>query len=124
MISQAFFMGREKYIFSKRDNSFCKAIRQYLGFFRTQQAGELVASAGAIAGQHRHFVPLFIFAALGDVSLIMLVFLFHKATACMVGPPLRRTAADVAVAGTFPGDGMGHSRRFKRQRRKGTHKDQ
>lgn len=67
---------------------------------------------------------LLLFAAVTDVFVVMLEFLFQKAAAGVVGPAFRRTAADVAVAGAFPGDRMGHSGRFQRQRRKRTHDDQ
>jgi len=77
-----------------------------------------VAAAWAIAAEHRHFVPLLIFAAFRNALPIMLVFLFlKKAATGMVGPPLGRTAADVAVAGAFPGHCMGYFQRFERQRR-------
>ena len=108
MVSQALFIGREKCVFGKRDNSFCKAIRKLLGIFRTQQTGKLVASAGAIAGEHRHFVPLFIFAAFRKVFLVVLMFQFFiQQQQVWLALPFRRTAADVAVAGAFPGDAHG-----------------
>ena len=84
-VRQAISMGKSKRIFMKSNYHFCEAIWQLLGIFRTRQAGHLIVTAWAVAGEHRHFVRLFIFAAVGDVSVVMLVFLFHKATAGVVG---------------------------------------
>jgi hypothetical protein len=70
-------------------------------------------------------VTLLIFTAVGKVFVVVPVFqLLHPATAGVVGPPLRRTAAYVAIAGTFPSYRMGHFWRFYRQRRERTHDDQ
>lgn len=67
---------------------------------------------------------LLLFAAVTDIFVVMLEFLFQKTAASVAGPAFRRTAADVAVTGAFPGDRMGHSWGFHRQRRERAHDDQ
>jgi hypothetical protein len=84
-VSQAILMERSKRIFMKSKYHFSEAIGQLLGIFHTKHAGHLIATAWAIAGKHGYFVPLFIFAAVGGVIMVMLVFLFHKAAAGVVG---------------------------------------
>lgn len=87
-IHKAFSIGNEQGFFEESYRFLCKSIWQLLGFFTPRQAGELIVATWAVAGEHRNFVRLFIFAAVGDVSVVMLVFLFHKATASVVSPPL------------------------------------
>jgi hypothetical protein len=88
-VSQAILMERSKRIFMKSKNHFSEAIGQLLGIFHTKHAGHLIATAWAIDGEQRHFVPLFVFAALGYALQVISTFLFLQAAATgMIGPPL------------------------------------
>jgi hypothetical protein len=116
-------LPRNKRIFIEDDYPFEEKKRQLLGIFRAQQSGEL-AAAGAIAGEHRNFVPFFLLAAFrNDMPVMFVRLFFQKAATGVVGPPLRRTAADVAVARALPGYGAGNARGRHGKRRKGTHVD-
>jgi hypothetical protein len=111
-------------VFVNSENALGEMIGKLLGCSRTRQAGLRVAAARAIAGEHCHFVPLFIFAAIGNTFVVMLEIAFFQAAATgMVGPSLGRAPADIAVAGTFTSYGVGNDRRAHGERRKWAHGD-
>lgn len=56
-------------------------------------------------------------------GLLMLHTLFDRTATGFGGPVLGGTAAYVAIAGTFAGDGMGYGCRPQRKRRQGAHDD-
>jgi hypothetical protein len=81
-----------------------------LAFRRIEQRQIFFRAAGAAAPEDGH-APLFIFAAIGDFGNepgLLLQFLL--AAAGVVGALLGRTAADVAIAGTLAGQGVGQVR--------------
>ena len=94
-----------------------------LAFRRIEQCQVFIRAAGAAAPEDGH-APLFIFAAVGGFgNETGLPLQFLLAAAGMVGTLLGRTAADVAIAGTLAGQGVGQVRTAQSYRCQRTHGD-
>jgi hypothetical protein len=107
---------------------FRKVIRQQLNLRRARE-GELLAVAARAAARNDSLLPrLLVLAAVGDlmfVSIALLLFFpfLQAATAGVVGPAFRRTAADITIAAAFSGHGMGDGFRPHGHRRQRAHRN-
>jgi hypothetical protein len=141
-VRQAIRVRDIKTLLARREEICTIAKGKLLDFLSTPEADQFIAAAGAVAGKLRVGRALFtgaggsrllvvtivmplLAATFRDVFLILKMFqLFLPATAGVTGAPLWRAAADLAVADTFPGDGVGNMGRKHGQRRQGAQGDQ
>ena len=88
-VGEAAFEDGKQGVTVNAANALGKMIRKLLGPFRPPQADLLAASAGAVAGEHRHSVLLLVFTAIGNAFVVVLkTTFFQAATTSVIGPPL------------------------------------